>query len=739
MRKNIVFISVFIISSFIYSQNDLGYTKVDSLDVLLKTSQKLRTENNMYEALELAFKAVTYAQNLNHNHYLSHAYFAMGTIQYEIIDYENAKAHMLKALEYSEKTDSKKLLPYILQGLANIYYDDNGDYENALIYYKKGVELAKNKVHINNYQIPLNNLIWTYMDLGKFDEAAPYLKEADSIDKLIPDSIQLGRTSLYLMRARNYAHHGDIESAKENFEKTFKLLEEEEKYWLKGKSYFYQYRAEMYQDIKDYPNALKDLKELQKNERKVFENARVKDQEITKIRFKVDEYERELEAAQREKLLLLNIDKNNKVIIYISLICLLLLIGTVFFYYRGYQSKKKSSETLRLKNIELNKAKSAAEKLSKIKSQFISTISHELRTPLYGVIGISSLLLENNKGSKNDKELLSSLKFSADYLLNLVNKVLKISKIDSKKTELVQTPTSLLSLSKNILRSFEYQSKEKQNELLLEYNNNIPNLVHIDSLWVSEILINLIGNAIKFTEKGKIWLRVILKYIDTKKVRIQFEVEDTGIGIPEDQKEYIFEEFSQVGSVYDNKQGTGLGLSIVKNLLQRMDSKIHFESNKNIGSKFYFVLNLRICDQLNAVSGDANDSEITTSLGFKILIAEDNKINQLVTKNLLKSIGCSCCIAENGSEALQLLKEQPFDLVLMDINMPILDGLTATKKIREFDQSTPIIALTASELSEVEDECLDAGMNDLVNKPLNKVDLKEAILKNLKLNNHHIK
>ncbi|MEW7289246.1 ATP-binding protein [Aquimarina sp. 2304DJ70-9] len=733
MKKIVLFISIFVLCPFIYSQNDPGYVKIDSLDMLLRNSQKLRTENNMYEALELAFKAVTYAQELNHNHYLSHAYFAMGTIQYEIIDYKNAKAQMLKALEYSEKTESKKLLPYILQGLANIYYDDNGDYRNALIYYKKGVELAKHKVHINNYLIPLNNLIWTYMDLGKFDEAAPYLKEADSIDKLIPDSIQFGRSSLYLLRARYFAHKGEIADAKENFEKTLKLLEEEQ-YWLKGKSYFYQYRSEMYQDIKDYPNAINDLKELQKNERKVFENARVKNQEITKIRFKVDEYEKELEAAKREKKLLLDIDKNNKTIIYISMAGLLLLIGVVFFYYRGYKSKKKSSRILQLKNIELGEAKSAAEKLSKIKSQFISTISHELRTPLYGVIGISALLLENSNHSENDKKLLSSLKISADYLLNLVNKVLKISKIDSEETDLTITPTNLFSLSKNILQSFDYQSAEKENELILEYNHNIPKAIDIDPLRISEILINLIGNAIKFTKNGKIWLRIQLRSIDSKKVRLRFEVEDTGIGIPDDQKEYIFEEFSQVGSVYDNKQGTGLGLSIVRSLVQMMNGTIHFESNKNIGTTFYFDLELKISAQLNNESDTSMNQESNNLLNYTILVAEDNKINQLVTKNLLKTIGCDCTIVENGLEAVEILKEKVFDLVLMDINMPVLDGLKATKKIREFDIEIPIIALTAAELSEVEDECRHAGMNDLINKPLNKIDLRAAILK--KLGNH---
>ncbi len=735
MKKCIVFISLFILSSFIYSQNDIDYVQVDSLDTLIDNAQQLRIENNMYEALELAFKAVTYAHELNHDHYLSHAYFVMGTIQYELIDYENAKIHSLKALEYSEKTKSKRILPYILQSLANIYYDDNGDYENALIYYKRGVDLARGKVPGNNFLIPLCNLIWTYMDLNRFEEAVPYLKEVDSIARVVPDNIQLGKSYLYLVRARNYAHFGDIKKAEENFERTFKLLEKEDKHWLKGKSYFYQYRSQMYQDIGAYDKAIADLKKFNENEYKVYKNARLKSQEIAKIRFKVDEYEQRLKDSEREKKLLQSIDKNNKTIILISIFSLVSLIGIIFFYYRGYRSKKKSSEVLRLKNIELGEAKSAAEKLSKIKSQFISTVSHELRTPLYGVIGISSLLLENNNHSENDRKLLSSLKISADYLLNLVNKVLKISKIDAAETGLTKTPTNLFSLSKNILQSFDFQSSEKNNELLLEYDRSIPNPVDTDSLRISEILINLIGNAIKFTENGKVWLRITLESTDNKMASIKFEVEDTGIGVPDDQKEYIFEEFSQIGSVYENKQGTGLGLSIVRSLVQMMDGRIHFESTKNEGSKFYFYLDLEISEQFDNIEDKPASEETISTLNSKILVAEDNKINQLVTKNLLKTIGCNCVIVENGAEAVEVLKKQSFDLILMDINMPILDGMEATLEIRKFDSTTPIVALTASELSEIEEECRQAGMNDLINKPFNKVDLRNIIQRNLVTNN----
>ncbi|WP_299433323.1 response regulator [uncultured Aquimarina sp.] len=738
MKESTFYIFIFIFSLTSFSQEKSSFERIDSLEVILRTSEELRRDNDMYQSLEYAFKAVNYAQELQNDHYLSHAYMIMGTVQYEIIDYENATKNFLKSLEHTEKTKDKILLPYILHSLANVYYDGNNDYESALKYYERAVKLGKNNPHVTQYQIPLHNLIWTYMDLDRFDEASIYLKEADSIDSTISDSVQIDRSTLYLLRARDYAHKGEIKRAEENFEKSFEYLKDET-YWPKGKSYFYRYRSQMYEDFGYYPKAIADLKQLNKNDRKIFKNARSKSDETTKIRFKVDQYEEELEIAKREKALLLDIDKNNKIIIFISSTALLLLAGMVFFYYRGYQSKKKISEILKIKNAELYEAKSQAEQLSKIKSQFISTISHELRTPLYGVVGISSILLENDAKSEKDKNLLNSLKFSADYLLDLVNKVLKVSKIDSEEKELIKTPTDIFSLSQNILQSFDYQAQKKENKLILEHNHSIPKPVNIDALRISEVLINLIGNAIKFTDKGKIWLRIKLLAIDSETVRIRYEVEDTGMGVPEDQKDYIFEEFSQIGSVYDNKQGTGLGLSIVRNLVQVMDSQIHFKSKKGVGSLFYFDLDVEIADSLNDIENDSQNPENTNSISAKILVAEDNKVNQLVTKNLLKNIGCSCTIVENGFEAVQILKNDTFDLILMDINMPVLDGMQATLKIRKFDTTTPIVALTASELSEVADECKNAGMNDLINKPLNKNDLRNAIHRNLVVNNSETK
>ena len=406
------------------------------------------------------------------------------------------------------------------------------------------------------------------------------------------------------------------------------------------------------------------------------------------------------------------------------------LLGVLIFVFRKYKSEKKRNDNLKRKNKKLIEAKIEAEKLTNTKSQFISTVSHELRTPLYGVVGITTLLLEDNDIALKHKKLLRSLKFSGDYLLDLINKVLKISKIESNNEKLTKTPTNLLKLSQNLLHSFEYQAKNKNNELILQIPEELPDVLLVDSLKVSEILINLIGNSSKFTDNGKIWLRIKIISLEKDWITIRYEVEDNGVGIPEDKKEFVFEKFSQVGREFNKSEGTGLGLSIVKNLLEMMDSQIYLDSKEGRGTRFYFDLELEIIKIKDEQDVEPHSNNIN-NIYRRILVAEDNKINQIVTKNLLNIIGYDCIIVENGFNALQMVQKEDFDLILMDLNMPYLNGTEATRRIREFDQTTPIIALTASELSEVEEECLKIGMNDIINKPLDKNDLKNIIAKHL--------
>ncbi|RZS99086.1 response regulator [Aquimarina brevivitae] len=737
MNKVILFFVAFCISIPSISSEIVAETQIDSLDYLLSTSEQLRTQNKMLEALEFAFKGVTYAHKIENEHYLSYAYFMIGTIQYEILDYKNAKSNLKKALAYSEKTEDQKYLPYILQALGNLCYEDDDGYEEALTYYLRGLQLAEGNVPDQNLLIPLYNVIWTFMDLGRYPESYPYLEQAERINTTIADSLKPDFSTIHLLQARKYTYESNYTKAKAHFDSSYTALNTQEKNWIRGKSYYYKYSAELFEKMRDYPKALAAQKQFYANEVKVFENARLKNEEITNIRTKLDRYEQELLASSREKELLQDLQRNNLIIIYISFLVLILLIIVIFFYYRSYKSKKESNKILESRNMLLEEAKAKEEKLSKVKSQFISTITHELRTPLYGIIGISSLLSETKKQSNEDEKLVSSLKFSAEYLLDLVNKVLKISKVDSEKPEkmvVTPTPTNLHALCQNIIKSFEYQAEAKNNTLVLDFDETIPSPLEIDTLRFSEILINLIGNGIKFTTGGTITLRVRIEELLPSEVTLRFEVEDTGIGIPEDQKESIFEEFTQIGNPYDNKQGTGLGLSIVKNLLLIMDSEIECKSTFEEGSVFFFSLALQISNSSDDTPSESKKLPMEEVLSAKILVAEDNKINQLVTKNLLTSINCTSTIVENGIEAIQALQNEEFDLILMDLNMPVLDGLKATQKIRQFNSHIPIIALTAAEIEEVEKDCKKAGFDDLINKPLTKIDLNAAIRRNLKPN-----
>ncbi|GAA0720161.1 ATP-binding protein [Aquimarina litoralis] len=709
-----------------YCQEETKFPVNDSLQFLIDTSNNLTFEYKVKESLEYAIKAANYAHELKNDHYKSEAYYLMAYNYQVIVDYKNAEEYYRKSLHYAEKAEDSLLILWNNNGLGNVFSDGYKDLEASLVYYHKAIDLGKRLNKPEEYMTPIINLAWTYVDTKEFDKAIPYIEEAN---KLVVENRDIeGYCEVYYLKGRLALSKNDFENSEKFFQEALNIAERHN--MLLEESYIYEARAEMYAKKGELGKAYEDIKQFHEYRDKVYNKEKLKQIEIARVSFNVDEYERELQIAQTEKEYQSQMAKNNRTLNIIAVIGLIFLFGTAFFFYVSYRSKKNLSDVLKDKNAQLIEAKAEAEKLTQVKSQFISTVSHELRTPLYGVVGITSLLLEDKDVLDRHKKLLGSLKFSGDYLLNLINNVLQISKIESNKVKLAKTPTNLFKLSQNLLNSFEYQAKSKGNELILEVPNELPESLNVDSLRLSEILINLIGNASKFTENGKIWLRIILLNKEKDSIHIRYEVEDNGVGIPEDKKDFVFEKFSQVDRESNNVEGTGLGLSIVKNLLEMMDGRVHLESNEGRGTKFYFDLTLEILEEgVELANNEMNNGK--AKVYRRILVAEDNKINQIVTKNLLSLIGYDCVIVENGFNAIQMVKKEDFDLILMDLNMPYLNGSEATKRIREFDQKTPIIALTAAELGEVKDDCLEIGMNDLINKPLNKNDLRDIIVKNL--------
>lgn len=417
----------------------------------------------------------------------------------------------------------------------------------------------------------------------------------------------------------------------------------------------------------------------------------------------------------------------------IALIIILSLLALSLF--KNNNLRAKANDLLKDRTVELTLSKEKAERASLAKAQFLSTITHELRTPLYAVTGLTHLLLEEDP-KQSQKEHLNSLKFSGEYLLSLINNILDLNKLEANKVEVEKTGFSLKKRINDVLVALNRTAEDRKNTLQLEYDESIPEKLVGDPLKLSQILINLIGNSVKFTQNGTVNVRVQKLEQTNDKVKLHIEIEDNGVGISKKKQKSIFETFSQ-GSLQINRKfgGSGLGLSIVKNLLELMNSKIHLESQLGKGSKFWFDISLDVSE---VQEDDANPKNIIYDIDYvalenvSILVVEDNKINQMITKKILEKNKMKCMVADNGMDAIKLVKENNFEVILMDIHMPGISGIEATQRIREFNKQIPIIALTAVTIDENLDDFYKAGFNEIIPKPFKPEDFFEKIYRTLK-------
>ena len=377
------------------------------------------------------------------------------------------------------------------------------------------------------------------------------------------------------------------------------------------------------------------------------------------------------------------------------------------------------------KKIEQNltKSKELAEDAARAKSNFLSTMSHEIRTPLNGVIGMVNIILDENPKSEI-REDLETIKYSADNLLHIVNEVLDYNKIESGKIVLEKKLFNLKGLCENILKIHRPKAMEKNLKLTLEFDPKIPEEVIGDEFRNTQILNNLLSNSLKFTETGEVSLHVRLKQKKEDSCVIEFKVNDTGIGIDKNKQREIFKDFTQAESDHTRKYGgTGLGLAITKRLVEIQNGKIDVVSGHNQGTTFVFTIhfNLRPEVSMNASSNSSQKDQVGFE-GQRILLVEDNQVNIIVTKKFLEKWGLKVDVAVNGLEAVNHVRAIGYDLILMDLHMPLMDGFEATKKIREFNKDTPIIGLSADVMTESVSSLQAIGMNDFVTKPFRPND-----------------
>jgi CheY-like chemotaxis protein/nitrogen-specific signal transduction histidine kinase len=386
-------------------------------------------------------------------------------------------------------------------------------------------------------------------------------------------------------------------------------------------------------------------------------------------------------------------------------------------------------------NEQLQLEKEKAERAAKAKADFLSVMSHEIRTPLSGIIGITDLLLRDEP-RKDQFKNLNLLKFSGDNLLVIINDILDFNKIEANKTVLEQIEFNLFGLLESVQQTNNFKIDGNELSLLVDYDQQLQQVYVGDAVRLGQVINNLTSNAIKFTKKGTVTLKVSLVAKHEGYHSLKIAVIDTGKGIKAENFAKIFEDYSQEeDSTTREYGGTGLGLPISQKLLNLMGSEMQLDSQVGQGSNFYFYIDFPIVQVSALLLGEIEVSEFDdlSSYGLNVLVVDDNIINYTIAANFLEKWGIKVNHAMNGELAIDLAKEHEFDLILMDLQMPEMDGYEAASAIRKFNAKVPIIALTASQLEEVRDAVASAGMNDLLRKPMTPQQLYSILAANLSI------
>lgn len=697
----------------------------ESFQQLIDSSNIYYFEGNYNKSLEVNIFLLNRALEQNDIYNIHRGYRHIGYDYLAMNDTLLAEESFEKSEKFAvlSKNDTATATTYM--DLANLYATLKNDTKKALVYHDKSIQLYKQIKDSAGLAKAHYNTILTALDAEEYSKAFLHLVKAKKLkDFESHASYSIGIEVLfgeYYLAKKNYKQT-DIYLGRAIEEAKAKDLtvELQDAYYLYSNSLFEQNRfEEAYKVRLDYETYFEES----------IANMGSAGMNAISAKFQVDEYRKDAVAAALENSLQAEIVKNkstlNIILMIIAFSTLILFLAILY----AFRKRKKLVQLLRDKNREYLEAKKRSEKLARAKGKFFSTVSHELRTPLYGVIGLSTILLEDET-LKNHRKDLKSLKFSADYLLALINNVLHINKIDSNNIEDDCSIFDVRELFESITASFEYTRLQNNNKIHIIVSENIPQVLKGNSVLLSQVLMNLIGNACKFTENGNIYVKAYPHQINEDSVLIDFSVQDTGMGIAQEKFSAIFDEFSQLETNNYTYQGTGLGLPIVKKLLSQSNSEIRLQSQLGRGSTFSFSLPYEISHP-SKTEMEPTALDVNLLKGKRILVAEDNRINQTVTRKILEKNGVICTIAENGQQAVNVSVQEKFDLILMDLNMPIKNGFEACKEIRTMNENIPIVALTAVEVEEVRNEIYLAGMNDIVVKPYDVTKFIQTILVNL--------
>jgi hypothetical protein len=699
-------------------QNNINY-RIAQSQKELENYNYFKAKKNLDEALELAV-------NADNKKSIGVIYAIKGRLELILGEEDKAIKSLNKAIEIQRIINDNANLGSSYKTFGDIYFAKK-DYYSALDSYTA----AKSKFEEENLTKELAETLLcegkTYSDLKNYKKARDVIEQSLSIAKKY-DYLKIQSEAL-INQAKIYNKLGNTNKALEVALEGFQIAKAHNFTNILNEGYVVL--SDLYYELgnhklsRDFLNAHLNLSDS------IRSLTRINSSRNQETQFRLtEEIEKNKEVVQQlEKA---EDDKNLGTLISILSVALITILSLLTLsLYKNNNIRLKTNNMLHKKNGELIIAKEKAELASKTKANFLSTVTHELRTPLYAVTGLSNMLLEENPKPEQIQHL-KSLKFSGDYLLTFINDILQINKIEANKVDIEPESFNLKKKINNIILALNKSAEDNNVKIHFEYDKDLPELYIADQLKISQILINLIGNSIKFTKDGDIWIRVYKIEEKGKMYTLRFEVEDNGIGISQEKQDHMFESFSQ-GSIQINRKygGTGLGLSIVKGLIDILKGKIYVKSELGEGTTFYFEIplehtNIKEAEDKKVTYFDGNISNIDLSK-VKILVVEDNKINQMITKKILTKMNLKCDIVDNGEDAVERAKTSNYDIILMDIHMPGISGIEATKIIRSFAKDLTIFALTAVTIEDKMHEFEEAGFTDIIPKPFKQEEFEKKL------------
>ncbi|MFY7740451.1 MAG: response regulator [Flavobacterium sp.] len=720
----IVFLLIaFLGSQFFFSQEQVRSKK--EIENLLANAGSAFFNLDVDKSLKLSKTALDNAYKIKDDALMAKAYNIIGLNFEEFYNPDKGFEYYQKALKHAELAKNDSIRDWVNNNIGSYYSYRKNNFKKSIEYYKKALffsEKIKDSIEIMYTKL---NIASAYFAINDFKNGIGYLERTK--DYVLKNNELEAKISLCTMMGSYYSFYNDNTKAEQFFTEAINLSKQNTSELLDSNICdVYNDFSKHYKKNKNYEKAFYYLNLHQQLKEKVYNDERIKKVKLAGSEIELAEYQRQIDKIEVEKSKQSKDLKESKLIVLLFVIILFILLLLLYSLYKNNVFREQSNRELKLTNEELKVAKEKAEIASQLKTQFVSTISHELRTPLYGVVGITNIILDEHKELANSPHL-NSLKFSARYLLSLVNNLLQINKIEENKIILENMIFNVSNEINSIVDSLEFIAVKNNNKLIADVDSNIPEFLIGDKLRLSQVLMNIVSNALKFTKDGKVTVTAKLERIEGTSHFIYFSIQDNGVGIAKEDQEKIFEKFVQIERKEGDYQGTGLGLSIVQKLTELFGSKIYLESEEGVGTTFSFTIGFEADETKKNEIINNIVVDLSSNHFYKILVVEDNKINQIVTKKILESNNFKCTILEDGYAAIELLDNENFDVILMDINMPIINGFDTTKLIRKKGVTTPVIALTAFDKQEITEQALSCGMNDIIIKPFEQGKLFQVI------------